>query len=550
MKADCRMDVEDSEGSWEALGSRDPVSREAAMENIRQEVMRRVQNTGPAQENPSSPGAAGTCPSDLNHMLARLLMLSQRCPHADVREKCAGTLQSIQDIGARIPRPLGNGPSRFIPEKEILQVSRVEVRTQSIFEDAFAALGRLDNISLVMGFHPQYLESFLRTQHYLLQMDGPLSLHYRHYIGIMAAARHQCSYLVNLHVNDFLQVGGDPKWLSGLDGAPRKLQQLGEINKVLAHRPWLLTKAHIEQLLKAEENSWSLAELIHAVVLLTHYHALASFTFGCGINPEIHCDGGHTFRPPSVSSYCACDIANGNGAMEEVQGNHQVPEAPCEVEVLMEKMKQLQECRDEEEASQEEMATRFEREKTESMLVSTSEDEETLPSREVSRHFEDPSYGYKDFSRRGEHVPTFRMQDYSWEDHGFSLVNRLYPDFGQLLDEKFQIAYNLTYNTMAAHRGVDTSMLRRAIWNYIHCMFGIRYDDYDYGEINQLLDRSFKVYIKTMVCSPEKITKRMYESFWRQFWHSEKVHVNLLLMEARMQAELLYALRAITHYMT
>lgn len=29
-----------------------------------------------------------------------------------------------------------------------------------------------------------------------------------------------------------------------------------------------------------------------------------------------------------------------------------------------------------------------------------------------------------------------------------------------------------------------------------------------------------------------------------------QVHVNLLLMEARMQAELLYALRAITRYMT
>lgn len=142
-------------------------------------------------------------------------------------------------------------------------------------------------------------------------------------------------------------------------------------------------------------------------------------------------------------------------------------------------------------------------------------------------------------------------QDYSWEDHGFSLVNRLYPDVGQMLDEKFQLAYNLTYNTMATHKDVDTSMLRRAIWNYIHCMFGIRsvpeqlaghgvegrlcvlpngalpaftrYDDYDYGEINQLLDRSFKIYIKTMVCSPEKTTRRMYESFWRQFQHSEKV---------------------------
>lgn len=68
-----------------------------------------------------------------------------------------------------------------------------------------------------------------------------------------------------------------------------------------------------QRLLKAEEHSWSLAELIHAVVLLTHYHSLASFTFGCGITPEIHCNGGHTFRPPSLSQYCVCDIANGNG---------------------------------------------------------------------------------------------------------------------------------------------------------------------------------------------------------------------------------------------
>jgi len=49
-----------------------------------------------------------------------------------------------------------------------------------------------------------------------------------------------------------------------------------------------------------------------------------------------------------------------------------VSETSGEVEVLMERMKQLQECRDEEEASQEEMATRFEREKTESMLEVTS----------------------------------------------------------------------------------------------------------------------------------------------------------------------------------
>lgn len=67
------------------------------------------------------------------------------------------------------------------------------------------------------------------------------------------------------------------------------------------------------------------------------------------------------------------------------------------------------------------------------------------------------------------------MQVFSWEDHGFSLMNRLYPDMGQLLDEKFQVVSSLTYRTMAMHCDVDTSMLRKAVWNYIQCVFGIRW---------------------------------------------------------------------------
>lgn len=41
--------------------------------------------------------------------------------------------------------------------------------------------------------------------------------------------------------------------------------------------------------------------------------------------------------------------------------------------------------------------------------------------------------------------------------------------------------------------------------------------------MNQLLERSLKVYIKTVACYPEKTTKRMYAQFWRHFKHSEKV---------------------------
>ncbi|KAL2806953.1 sestrin-3 isoform 1 [Daubentonia madagascariensis] len=388
-----------------------------------------------------------------------------------------------KDKRIRVSQPLTRGPSAFIPEKEVVQANTVDERTNFLVEE-YSTSGRLDNITQVMSLHTQYLESFLRSQFYMLRMDGPLPLPYRHYIAIMAAARHRCSYLINMHVDEFLKTGGIPEWLNGLEYVPQRLKNLNEINKLLAHRPWLITKEHI-----------------------------------------------------------------------------QIVDSLSELEALMERMKRLQEERDDEEASQEEMTTRFEKEKKESLFVVSGDTFHSFPhsdfeddmiiTSDVSRYIEDPGFGYEDFARRGEeHLPTFRAQDYTWENHGFSLVNRLYSDIGHLLDEKFRMVYNLTYNTMATHEDVDTTTLRRALFNYVHCMFGIRYDDYDYGEVNQLLERSLKVYIKTVTCYPERTTKRMYDSYWRQFKHSEKVHVNLLLMEARMQAELLYALRAITRHLT
>ncbi|XP_048413942.1 sestrin-1-like isoform X2 [Stegostoma tigrinum] len=522
----------------ELVRSREAGSRVAAME-------RAAHTVHACLDQQQLREAAG---SQLQQLLLLLLRLSRSCPFPDVQERSEHILQTVLDRRVKIPRPLGQGPSAFIPVKEILQKDLEDAERQ-IFIEAFVSTGRVDNVTMVMGLHPQYLESFWKTQYYLLQMDGPLPYHYRHYIAVMAAARHQCSYLVSLHISEFLHVGGNPEWLNGLNFVPQKMRNLNEINKILAHRPWLITKEHIENLLKTGESSWSLAELIHAVVLLTHYHSLASFVLGCGIRPELDQDGGFTFRSPSPQS-CDSDSASNSGSEETVNGGASRDDLH-ELEILIEKMRLLQEGRQDEEASQEEMATRFEKEKRESLLVAPTDDNESLSLTNLSCFVEDADFGYKDFSRRGEQTPpTFRAQDYSWEDHGYSLINRLYPEVGQLLDEKFQVVYNLTYNTMAMHCDVDTSMLRRAIWNYIHCVFGIRYDDYDYGEVNQLLERNLKIYIKTVACYPEKTTKRMYLGFWRHFRHSEKVHINLLLLEARMQAALLYALRAITRYMT
>lgn len=63
----------------------------------------------------------------------------------------------------------------------------VYLQTQSLYIDAFIQNNRLDHVTQVMGYHPDYLDCFLRTQQYLLRGDGPLPYHYRHFIALMVS---------------------------------------------------------------------------------------------------------------------------------------------------------------------------------------------------------------------------------------------------------------------------------------------------------------------------------------------------------------------------
>ncbi|XP_076239388.1 sestrin isoform X1 [Calliopsis andreniformis] len=497
-----------------------------------------------------------------------ILRLSVNCPFQNVRIKCAEILEMVKDRGLPVPVPAFDGPSAFVPTSELPDLNNLDEKTHILLMDAFLQNNRLDHVSRVMASHPTYLEHFLRTQHFILRGDGPLPYDYRHLIAIMAAGRHQCSYLINLQKGEFILQGGDPSWLRGLKSIPGKLQDLYEINKILAHRPWLLNKTHIEKLTKGAD-SWSLAEVVHAIVLLAHFHSLSSFVFSCGINEELDNVAGHHYKEnvqdnsnnvPTAKDKLSSSpkkIPNGDGKTENMPSPPSSPsivgEQEVGVEALMERMKRLSEKSESYQITQEELSKRFETVETQSAeLAAAPQRSSSVLDSDIGHFIEDPTFIYQDFAKRGQlnDIPTFRVQDYSWDDHGYSLVNRLYNDVGNLLDDKFKTAYNLTYYTMGTHSKVDTSRFRRAIWNYIQCMFGIRHDDYDYNEVNQLLERSLKTFIKSAVCYPERVTKRDYDRVMREFKHSEKVHVNLMILEARMQAELLYALRAVMRYMT
>ena len=180
-------------------------------------------------------------------------------------------------------------------------------------------------------------------------------------------------------------------------------------------------------------------------------------------------------------------------------------------------------CRQDCPPPQEELQSRFNsvRVQTSDTTSDISDDSHLEP--DITGFIRDSNFQYIDFAKRQEQFATFRIQDFCWDEEGYSTIARFDEDTAQCLDDKFRTIYNLTYGTMGQHTSIDTSLFRRASWNYIQCVWGVRHDDYDYQEVNELLHRDLKKYIKNSSCYPDRCNKSDYECIMKDFQDSEKV---------------------------
>jgi len=399
----------------------------------------------------------------------------------------------------------------------------------------------LDIAWKVMGEHNEYLTSFLKTHYTLLTGDGPLPAPTRHLIAILASARFSCSFLVESHKKEFLRLGGKKELLEkGLASLPKKIHKLYELNIILAHRPWMLTSQHITNLTAPGADNWSLSELVYAIVLMVHFHSFASFIQSCvlleeGDNQKENLNIKHIPSKKAPPYDCTLISHKGSPTTESYK-----------VDELLQKM-QILRGKQQSPPPQEELKSRFQTMSLNcSDVVNCAQVPEVEP--DMSQFVRDVDFQYVDFARRGREseFPTFRIQDFNWDEEGYSMISQFYDDVAQLLDDKFRTIYNLTYRTMGRHSSIDTSLFRRASWNYIQCLWGIRHDDYDYAEVNDLLHRNLKKYIKTASCYPEQCSQLEYDSIMKDFNTSEKIHVLLLVGEAKVQSSLLYSMRAVS----
>jgi len=170
-------------------------------------------------------------------------------------------------------------------------------------------------------------------------------------------------------------------------------------------------------------------------------------------------------------------------------------------------------------------------------------------SRFLDKNIETP---YEDFDVKSSEYTVFKLGDYCWETQGVVMVNSYLPSIddslgiGEFLDREFSEIRDLTdyrlFQYKSSNIDLDTRPLRQAVWFYVQRLFGLLKDDYEYRDLNKFLNIKIKKFLKKVCCKPEEIEYKDWRNIGFHLREEEKCHVNLIAVEARKQAELVYGL--------
>ncbi|EXX67033.1 PA26-domain-containing protein [Rhizophagus irregularis] len=489
--------------------------------------------------------------------------------------------------------------------------------------DTFIKSARLSHFYRILAYFPSFMERYQESYDVIIRdpNNGPVPLSWRFYIGIMAASQFKCQYIVSILTNDFLMYGGNIDWLQGLHRVPAKIRNLATLNTILANQPWRLGPSHIGALVKRSQNpqeQWSIAEIVHVILIMSTFHSLSSYVLGCGIVPEYDSAGGNCpFTPnsPIEESGSSIGVLNSENIPAEVLSGlgvtlEEQPEESDTVSTTTESViasdpipipsHTIRERNDLEINHTSQLIRRLnlrnreEREEREQINYGSvssdgsysfprvpgfdNVDEETFtdetdvatysfpqeffsnastprtlsfnppPAEDFSKFLDpDVEMHYTDFSVNSSEYSVFKLQDYCWEDQGVIMVNNYLPDIGEVLDREFSEIRDFTdYSLFHSYRSdLDTTPLRQAIWYYVQRLFGLYKDDYEYRDINTFLNKKIKAFLKKVCCTPEEIRYNDWRGVGFRLREEEKCHVNLIAVEARKQAELVYGLSCV-----
>lgn len=132
---------------------------------------------------------------------------------------------------------------------------------------------------------------------------------------------------------------------------------------------------------------------------------------------------------------------------------------------------------------------------------------------------------------------------FDWERDAYGLYYKYNSVAADAINIQSEYAFSMT-KEMYGEKEEDTSEFRAAITNYISGCHGVVNDCFDSSQINKILHRDLKSWIKKIACHPNQLTSN--DMLSSQLTPEERCHLCILVMETKRRVELLHIARAIS----
>jgi len=141
-----------------------------------------------------------------------------------------------------------------------------------------------------------------------------------------------------------------------------------------------------------------------------------------------------------------------------------------------------------------------------------------------------------------------QAQEFSWDEQGFSVMSAFYSDMASLFDDKMRAARHLSSLFLAGYEEEKYVKYNQSIWYHVQAQHGIHRDDINNEEIQEVMDENLKMFIN--ICSNgHNTSSHIFTKLGNDLGYSFKVFISIIVMEAKLQSELNYALEAVNKYM-
>jgi len=146
---------------------------------------------------------------------------------------------------------------------------------------------------------------------------------------------------------------------------------------------------------------------------------------------------------------------------------------------------------------------------------------------------------YHDFDPHSEDYRSYL--EFNWQDHAYYILRNYHPNGVDCIHQEIEYLSTLTTDSLGDKNSkLNTFPIRYAVCCYVEKILGYYHEDYNYSNVNKLLNVSYKTFIKNVACYPHKLKPEDFNDLNLAFNNEEILHIILLVSIIKERTQMTY----------